>query len=308
MPIGKSIRVYLADSTVSGVRYAELVNWTGQAIACPRNRLGELSAWAEAAKPGVYFLLEARLGDSKPLAYIGESEDVADRLASHDRKKEFWNEVVIFTSKDENLTKAHVKFLEFNLVQLSQKADRYQLENGNTPPESGLPRADRDAMAEFIENIRMVLGTLGYPFLEPLLKATPLPITPATASELGATKPKPQMEFTFKVNNLSAHGVSTDEGFVLKQGSQLSLTNSESAALKIVKLKEKLKNEGVIVENGDHLVLMQDVLLSSSSYAAVMVAGTSRSGPQSWIANDGRSLKAIEDAAVTESAASPAAL
>ena len=124
MPIGKSIRVYLADSTVSGVRYAELVNWTGQAIACPRNRLGELSAWAEAAKPGVYFLLEARLGDSKPLAYIGESEDVADRLASHDRKKEFWNEVVIFTSKDENLTKAHVKFLEFNLVQLSQKADR----------------------------------------------------------------------------------------------------------------------------------------------------------------------------------------
>ncbi len=133
MPVGKSIRVYLADSTVAGIRYAELVNWTGQAIACPRNRLGELASWGEAAKPGVYFLFEARLGDSKPLAYVGESENVAERLTNHDRTKEFWNEVVIFSSKDENLTKAHVKFLESTLIAMAKKADRYELQNGNTP-------------------------------------------------------------------------------------------------------------------------------------------------------------------------------
>jgi hypothetical protein len=62
MPIGKSIRVFLADSTVAGIRFAEVVNWTGQAIACPRSRLGELMTWPEVAKPGVYFLFEARLG------------------------------------------------------------------------------------------------------------------------------------------------------------------------------------------------------------------------------------------------------
>ena len=60
MPIGKSIRIYLADSTVAGIRYAELVNWTGQAVACPRNRLGELVAWPETSKPGVYLLFERR--------------------------------------------------------------------------------------------------------------------------------------------------------------------------------------------------------------------------------------------------------
>lgn len=119
MAIGKSIRVYLADATVTGIRYAELVNWTGQAVACPRSRLSELAAWPEAAKPGVYLLLEARLGDTKPEAYIGESENVVQRLTSHDRLKEFWNEVVIFTSKDENLTKAHVKFLESSLLRLA---------------------------------------------------------------------------------------------------------------------------------------------------------------------------------------------
>src|SRR5690606_28377579 len=145
---------------------------------CPRSRLGELAGWPETSKPGVYFLFESRLGDSKPLAYIGESENVVDRLTSHDRGKDFWNEVVLFTSKDENLTKAHVKFLEATLVERAKAADRYDLQNGNTPPESSLPRADRDAMAEFTENIRMVLGTLGYPVLESLIRQRADPLLP----------------------------------------------------------------------------------------------------------------------------------
>lgn len=298
MPIGKSIRVYPADASAAGIRYAEVVNWTGQAVACPRSRLGELPSWPEASKPGVYFLFEARLGDSKPLAYVGESENVAERLTSHDRAKEFWNEVVVFTSKDENLTKAHVKFLESTLLSLAKAADRYELENGNTPPMSSLPRADRDAMAEFTENIRMVLGTLGYPVLEPLLRQRQDPQlsqAPAPGSRSAKTE---ALELVFKVNNLTAYGSVTDEGFVLKKGSQLSRTNSDSAATRVVKTKEQLLADGRLLPQGDVLVLQEDFLLSSSSYAAVMVAGTSRSGPQSWITRDGRTLKSLEDAAV----------
>jgi hypothetical protein len=299
MPIGKSIRVYLADANAAGVRYAEVVNWTGQAVACPRSRLGELPSWPEASKPGVYLLFEARLGDSKPLAYIGESENVAERLTSHDRVKDFWNEVVIFTSKDENLTKAHVKFLESTLVGLAKKADRYELENGNTPPEASLPRADRDAMAEFTENVRMVLGTLGYPVLEPLIRTRPdqpqLQTPPAAASSAVRAG---SLELVFHVNNLTAYGAVTDEGFVLKKGSQLSRTNTDSAAARVVKTKEQLLADGRLVADGDRLVLQEDFLLSSSSYAAVMVAGTSRSGPQSWLTSDGKTLKSLEDAAV----------
>jgi hypothetical protein len=299
MVIGKSIRVYLADSTVAGVRYAELVNWTGQAIACPRNRLGELSSWPEASKPGIYFLFEARLGDSKPLAYIGESENVADRLTNHDRKKDFWNEVVLFSSKDENLTKAHVKYLESTLAALAKQADRYELENGNTPPESSLPRADRDAMAEFIENIRMVLGTLGYPILEPLLK--PVRVLKEASSDVQeeVSKGKSPIELSFRVNDITAYGAVTDEGFVIKKGSLVARLNTDSAGIKVVKLKEQLQAEGRLIGAGDHLRLTEDLLVSSSSYAAVIVAGTSRSGPQSWIAADGRTLKAIEDAAIS---------
>ncbi|MGF6646303.1 GIY-YIG nuclease family protein [Paraburkholderia sp. GAS82] len=299
MPLGKSIRVYLADATVTGIRYAELVNWTGHAIACPRNRLSELANWPEAAKPGVYFLFEGRFGDSKPAAYVGESENVSQRLTNHDRNKEFWNEVVIFTSKDENLTKAHIKYLESSLVWLSKQADRYQLENGNTPPESSLPRADRDTMAEFVENIRMVLGILGYQILEPVLRASTTSNT-GDATSLDANAVSPATDLVFRVNNLIAYGALTDEGFVLKKGSQLSRTNTDSIPGKLASIKERLLAEGALATENDRLVATSDILLSSSSYAAAIVAGTSRSGPQSWKTTNGKTLKELEDASLPD--------
>lgn len=295
MPVGKSIRIFLADATVAGIRYAELVNWTGQAVACPRSRLADLNFWPEAAKPGVYFLFEARLGDSKPLAYIGESENVAERLTSHDRAKEFWNEAVIFTSKDENITKAHVKFLEASLVSSARNADRYQLENLNNPAQSSLPRADRDAMAEFVDHLRMVLGTLGYPILEPLLKPSGVLIAGLGGVPISA-RLVDTIELFFKVNGLSASGMVTDEGFVLKKGSQISIANTDSAPAKVMKIKDQLKSDNRLLQVGDSFTLQEDFLVSSSSYAAVLVAGTSRSGPQSWLTKDGRTLKSIEDA------------
>lgn len=297
MTIGKSIRVYLADATVTGIRYAELVNWTGQAIACPRKRLSELQSWHEASKPGVYFLFEGRFGDSKPTVYVGESENVCNRLTTHDRDKEFWSEVVIFTSKDENLTKAHIKYLESTLVGLSKQADRYHLENGNTPPESSLPRADRDAMEEFIENIRMVLGILGYSILEPILKKN-VSISSVLPTENKANDTSQSGELFLSVNNLTARGVATDEGFVLKEGSQLSKTNTESIPGKLVKIKERLLKDGVLKDDGSKLVATEDILLSSPSYAAAIVAGTSRSGPQSWKDASGKTMKQIEDASL----------
>lgn len=297
MTIGKSIRIYLSEGTVTGIRYVELVNWTGQAIACPRNRLAELSSWPEAQNPGVYFLFESQAADSKPLAYIGESEEVAKRLTSHDRQKEFWNEVVMFTSKDENLTKAHIKYLESSLVALSGKANRYNLENGNTPPVASLPRADKDAMEEFVGNVRMILPVLGHPILEPLLgerimpSQTPTP-TPETV-QLGDIDLL--QDLTFSVNNLEARGAVTDEGFVLKARSQVALTSSESMPGKLGRIKQGYIDDGTLTPEQGCYVASRDILFGSSSYAAAIVAGTSRSGPQGWKAKDGRTIKQIED-------------
>ncbi len=200
MGFGRKVTMYLADGAASGIRHVEIANWSGQAVACPRSRLNELRQWSEAQRPGVYFLLEKQTAETGDRAYIGESENVVKRLNQQANNQDFWNEVIIFTSKDANLTKAHIKFLESRLTAISIEADRYKIENGNTPTESTLPRADKDAMEEFIDNLRIVLGTLGYRLLEPVKAPILPPAVVDNSPELS------QFEFSFSIRGLNARG------------------------------------------------------------------------------------------------------
>ena len=173
------------------------------------------------------------------------------------------------------------------------------MENGNTPAEASLPRADRDAMAEYVENLRMVLGVLGYPILEPLIKSHTGSID-FSVGENSQNVSTPLSNLIFRVNNLVAYGALTDEGFVIKKGSMFSPTNSESLSGKLVSMKERFIVEGILISSGEHLISNEDILMSSSSYAAAIVAGTSRSGPQSWKTISGKTLKELEDAALKD--------
>lgn len=289
---GRSIRILLADGSPAGLRHVEIVNWSGQALACSRARFSELGEWEESQRPGVYFLLEKSSEDEGNTAYIGESEDVFKRLASHAREKEFWSEVIIFTSKDENLTKAHIKYLEARLVEISLTAERYTLENSNQPTKSGLPRSDMAAMEEFIDNIKLVLGSLGHKLLEPA--ASPTVVVSDGSESLT------QYELTFDVNKLTAHGRMVDEGFLLLKGSQIVATSYQSAPGKVQQIKREWLENGTLSEQNGYLELTRDKVISSSSYAASLVAGSCRSGPQSWKTKRGESLKQLEARLVKE--------
>ena len=294
MTFGRKVTIHLSDGTPSGIRHVEIVNWSGQAIACPRSRLNELKEWPEAQSPGVYFLLEKQTAETGDRAYIGESENVVTRLRQQDKNQDFWNEVIIFTSKDKNLTKAHIKYLESRLTNISKDADRYKIENGNTPTESTLPRSDKDAMEEFIHNLRIVLGTLGHRLLEPIKMVDQEP----TVSS-GRPKLSPFI-FTFNIGGLTATGQQTDDGFVLFKGSDISGKITKSMPGKMSSIRDKWITEGTLVKVGENYRLNKDSILSSSSYAAIIVAGNSRSGPQSWIDDQGRSLKEVEKILLAE--------
>ena len=289
---GKSIRIYLSDGSPTGLRHVEIANWSGQAIACPRSRFSELKQWNESQRPGVYLLIEKDSSDENNRVYIGESENVFKRLIDHDRKKEFWNEVVILTSKDENLTKSHIKYLESRISVLVKEADRYSLENGNNPVESSLPRADKDAMEEFIYNTKIVLGTLGHKFLEPINNSSLKYYVKEDLDTLIGKK------LYFNVNELKAFGKLSDEGFILIKDSEVSLKTTQSIPGKIKELRKKYIDDSLLVEMKDKLILTKDIVLSSPSYAAALVAGTSRSGPQSWKDIKGRSLKSLEESLI----------
>lgn len=289
--LGKSIRIYLADGTPSGIRHAELINWTGQAIVCPRGRLGELSTWDESQRPGVYVLFgDNEAGDAA--AYIGEAENVLTRLQSHVKNKDFWTRTVFFTSKDDNLTKSHVKYVESRLVDLARKAERYALENGNTPTAPALPRAERDAMEEFLGPLQVLLGTLGFPLLQPV----------APIHLVGEVSTNPiadvRLSFVLTTRNVEATGASGDEGFVVFEGSMGTAEERDSLGKGYRALRHELLAEGTMVTEGVRVRFTRDQLFSSPSAAASVLCGGAFNGREAWKDRDGVSLKQLEERAV----------
>jgi hypothetical protein len=194
--------------------------------------------------------------------------------------------------KDENLTKSHVKYLESRLVSIGIEADRYKMENSNTPTESNLPGADKDAMEEFIHNLKIIIGTLGHKLLEPI-KAVPIEQVKNTKSTVG-------IPLSFVLKELKAFGQMTDDGFLLLAGSDVSSSTSPSMPGSSKSIRDSWVSEGLLRLEGKNYKLAKNTLVSSSSYAAAIVAGTSRSGPQSWQDSTGRSLKVIEEQILNE--------
>ena len=291
---GRTIRIYLADGSPTGIKHAELVNWTGQALVCPRGRVGELSKWPESQRPGVYVLFGEDTTGTKALAYIGEAENVLVRLQSHIKGKEFWDQVVLFTSKDENLTKAHVKYLEARMVEAAMEAGRVALENGTSPQLPSLPRADRDAMEEFLDPARILLAALGFPLLQPVVKKS----TSNCESETGASGPLAgvRLHFDLPKRNVKAEGSSTDEGFVVFAGSLGDRKVRDSLSQGWRDLREELIAEGKVEVLEKQIRFLKDVLFKSPSAAAAVTAGGVWNGRAGWKDANGKTLKDLEEA------------
>ena len=123
---GKTIRLFLLNGSTNGLTTVELSNWTGIGVKVPRIKRKDYYSRAEFQKPGVYILLGKDENDKdQDAAYIGEAEVISERLSHHLANKEFWNEVIFFSSKDKYLNKASVKYLEHRLHDIANKAGRY---------------------------------------------------------------------------------------------------------------------------------------------------------------------------------------
>ncbi|HEY3430952.1 MAG TPA: GIY-YIG nuclease family protein [Rhodocyclaceae bacterium] len=304
--MGKQIRIYLADGTSTGIRHAEITNWSGQALACPRSRFSELKDWEEIKRPGVYFLfgIDDETGDEA--VYIGESEVVLDRLSSHLTGKDFWSELIAFTSKDDHLTKGHVKYLESKLIQLSTSANRYLVTNTAAPQLPSLPRADRDAMEEYLESVKSLLGVLGHRVLDPYaspiraplptdtLKTSPQNNTEFSVSSdalYGTTQP---LTFSLQTSGLTARATRTDEGLVVLTGSEAATETRNSLSNGYRSLRESLIASGVFQRVDGKYETTKDYLFKSPSQAAAVLVGYSINGRDHWRLPDGTSYGACE--------------
>ena len=129
MTKGKTITTYLVDGNPNGIRTCFISNKICKAVVVPRAKLLDAKKRAELQQPALYALLS----DSEDKIYIGETEDFLSRIRDHEAKKSFWKKAIIFVSKDNDLTKSDVKYLEYLAIGQAQMTSRYNIEeNKNT--------------------------------------------------------------------------------------------------------------------------------------------------------------------------------
>lgn len=292
MKYGKSIELFLVNGTADSIVTAELSNWNGKAIKIPRIEVAGCRR-EDITQAGVYFLF-CKGDDGADSVYIGEAENVKERLLQHmrdytsEKEKFYWSTAVIFVGRD--LNKALIRYLENRFVEIARSLKRYIVLTKNTYRNTVMKESQISAMEEFIENVKILLNALGYKVLEPFDK--PDKVENDVSGKKQSEEIRLHLERTIKdVGKIEADGIRTSEGFVVLKGSHISPVddNTISAAL-----KEKRKKASI--ESG---ILKEDVLLSSPSYAAMFAIGKSANGLTSWKASDGRSLKDIENSDIT---------
>jgi len=282
----KTLQVFLPEGTPAGIQVAELTTRIIQAVVVPRTRL---QAFFERNKEvnhvGTYFLFGAKDGSSKTSAYIGQTEDLKQRLRQHDAdaKKEFWTTAVVLISRTHSFTQAHIRWLEWYSIKLAQEAKRFHLENGNNGSEPHVTEAIHADMLEVFETGRLLLQSVGYPIFEPLVKR----------EESGEIK---DAEFWYcKGPNADATGVMTESGFVVFKGSICRKQFTKSAANTAwAKKRDQQFSEGLLRDVGDSLEFVEDVVYTSPSMAAAIVTGRHANGWVCWVDDKGKTLDEVK--------------
>lgn len=276
---GRTVKIYLVDGIPSGVISAEIMNWTGKFTIAPRTQLADLAKRDELKRTGVYVLAGQNPKDPlQEMVYIGESDNIWTRLTQHSRDsdKDFWGKTIVITSKDENLTKAHGRYLESRLIQMANQAQRVQVINGTNPETTSLPEPDIADMEYFLEQIQMILPVLGFTF------AVPLPKIHIAQNSESLDSVFPIFHCNYAGARAEAQEVNGE--FVVFKDSTARKEHTNSLAQSYLQIREKLQKEGKLVDSQDpkYWVFAQNVPFQSPSAAANIISGTQLNGRKQW--------------------------
>lgn len=269
--MGKTITTYLIDGDPKGTQYIFISNKICQMWVIPRANLSVLNKRTELQTPAFYILL-GEDENTKPKAYIGETEDFKERVRYHDSKKTFWQKALIFISKDAAMTKADVQYLEHRAISEARKANAFVLdENKQTPKAPNLPEYQKDSMDEFFEDIKFLTSFTGCNIFDII-------------------EIKKEHLFYAKSRGCDAMGFYNSSGFTVLKGSILAKDNTNSFSWS--EKREKLIKEYTSLQEGK-LVMETNRTFSSPSTAADFCLGRSCNGWTIWKDKDDQTLDSV---------------
>ena len=275
MAYGKAIELFLVNGTAESLITAELSNWNGKAIKIPRTEVSACDR-EDIKGVGIYFLI-CQEDDGTDSVYIGEAENVLDRLSQHlqdfqsGKEKYYWNTAVIFVGRD--LNKALIRYLENRFVEIAKECGRYTVLTKNTYKNTVLKEAQIASMEEFIDNVKILINTLGYKVLVPVPKANDETIY-----------------LYCKGSGASAKGFVSAGGFTVLEGSTVSdhtVPSLETKGKSYYNLRNALIKDGTISDR----VFTRDYEFKAPSAASAVILGHTSNGNVDWKTTDGTKLK-----------------
>ncbi len=278
MPKPYSIKIFLPGGDPDGIRTIEKSNWSGAGLVVPRAMMAEAKARTELTRTGVYVLLGPPEESGLPRVYVGEGDPIKPRLEQHASKKDFWTSCIGFTSKDANLNKAHVQYIESRLIALAAAAKRCTLDNGNVPTLPTLSEADVADAEGFLSEMLLCFPVLG---VSVFTSAAP----PARAG----------VNLHVSSKGVKAVGVAVSDGFLVRSGSGAVKTEVPSCHMYLKELRTTLIDNGVLQPDGDGYTFSQDYVFNSPSTAAGVIQGRAANGRVDWKTKDGRTLRELQD-------------
>lgn len=269
--MGKTVTTYLIDADPKGTQYVFISNKICQMYVIPRSHLSILNERIELQTPAFYILL-GEDEETKPKAYIGETENFRERVRDHDSKKTFWQKALLFISKDAAMTKADVQYLEHKAIAEAKVSNSFVLnENKQTPKAPNLPEYRKDDMDEFFEDIKFLTSFIGCGIFD-------------------IAKPKEEHLFFTKGRGCDAKGFYHSKGFTVLKGSKI--VSSSSPSFKWKNKREKMLSEYTHSSKGK-LELSSNTTFNSPSTAADFCIGSSNNGWLVWKDKDGNTLDSV---------------
>lgn len=297
MRIGTSIKLFLVEGSPSGLVTAGIGQWTGQAIIVPRTKVAEFSKRPEAQRPGVYVLVGPDPGkEDRERVYVGETERVLERIKEHVSKVDFWTEACVFTSSDESLTKAHVKYLESRLIEVAKDRGHAAMDQKASWRPS-LPEAEVSDMEHFLDRVLVLLPVLGFDFTRPRAEVL--------AAEAGSSEPT----FEYTVKGARARAREVNGEFIVLKGSTASAKPAKSWDT-YLNLHKELVDDGVLAldpTNAELYTFKKDYPFKSPSAAGSVVSASTVSGRAVWkVSGSGQTYGDWQDATIEASEQEPA--
>ena len=284
---GSLIRLFLVDGNPKGLRTVEISNMTIYTTIFPRTKLKDFLHRNESKKPGCYILIGENINNpDKMSVYVGEGESVDLRLKSHasgEKQKDFWNEAIVFTSKDDYITKTQIQYLESEIHKLIEETERALLENNQRPKTPNLSEVDTAEMKHFLSAVKLILSSVGINILEP---------------KKVLSKPEPKKEeiiYTFRVKNAKGKMKISENDYIVLKGSTAVIEDRPSSSLSIINLRQTLIDSGVLTQDKHRnlYVFTSDYKFTSPSYAAAAIAGGNENGRIQW-KHKGKDLNEME--------------